>query len=151
MKNSARHLLFPKIVGGHRYRLIIAHKETGRRGLIDYKFFCFNGRTEFLYAMGDRTVGESVKVSILDRDFNKLQVARVGDEDLGYIKKPENYAQMLTIADKLAADFPHVRVDLYNIEGRICFGELTFYNASGYMKYEPDEFDIKIGESWELF
>ena len=52
---------------------------------------------------------------------------------------------MITVAEKLASDFPFVRVDLYNINGRIVFGELTFYPWSGYVKFEPDEFDFSLG------
>lgn len=57
---------------------------------------------------------------------------------------------MIKVAEKLSEDFPHVRVDLYNDNGKILFGEMTFYNASGYMEYDPDSFDIEIGNRWSL-
>jgi len=57
---------------------------------------------------------------------------------------------MKEIAEKLSEDFPHVRVDLYNIKGRVIFGELTFYNASGYTVFKPDEFDFILGEQFKL-
>lgn len=119
-------------------------------GLLDYKFFCFDGKTEFLYVMGNRKIGDSVCVNIYDRDFNLLPVQRVGDKPLQNIYKPDNYEEMRAIAEQLASDFPHVRVDLYDINNRVYFGELTFYNASGYMQYEPDEFDISVGEKFHL-
>lgn len=100
--------------------------------------------------MGDREVGEKVRVRLLDRNFQKLPVLRVGDEDIGDVQKPKGFEQMLAVAERLAAEFPHVRVDLYNVEGRTWFGEMTFYNASGYMKYDPDSFDSKIGEKFRL-
>jgi hypothetical protein len=50
----------------------------------------------------------------------------------------------------LSADFPHARVDFYDIDGKIVFGEITFFNASGYMKFEPDEFDYELGDKFEL-
>ena len=118
--------------------------------LIDYKFFCFGGKAAFVYAMGDRDVGTSVKVSLFDRDFNKLPVRRVGDADFDGVRKPENYAELLATAEKLSEDFPHVRVDLYDVDGRILFGELTFFNASGYMQYDPDSFDLEMGEKFVL-
>ena len=138
---------------GKRHRIIIeqyidAGESAG--GLIDYKFFCFNGKVEFLYVMGDRAVGESVKVSMFDRNFNKLPVLRVGDQAFAQAKKPENFEEMIRIAEKLSEDFPHVRVDLYNVSGKILFGELTFYNASGYMQYDPDSFDLDMGKKWKL-
>ena len=137
---------------GKKHRIIIEQllEADEQHGLLDYKFFCFEGKTEFLYVMGDRKVGEKVKVRLLDREFNRLPVLRVGDADLGEVEKPNNFSQMLMIAQKLSEDFPHTRVDLYNIDGRILFGELTFYNASGYMNYEPDEFDYDIGNKFKL-
>lgn len=54
------------------------------------------------------------------------------------------------MAEKLAEDFLHVRVDLYIINGETLFDELTFYNASGYMKYNPDNFDSTVGEYFNL-
>lgn len=147
-KNSGREWPY---YSGKKHRIVIEKLlESGdsQTGLVDYKFFCFNGKVEFIYVMGDREVGKSVKVSIFDRDFNKLPVLREGDEEYADASKPEQYDAMARIAEKLSEDFPHVRVDLYNVDGHIYFGELTFFNASGYMKYEPDSFDIEIGNRW---
>ena len=114
-------------------------------GLIDYKFFCFDGKVEFLYVMADRKVGNSVSVGIYDRDFKLLPVQRTGDALLADIPRPANFEELIVTAEQLASVFPHVRVDLYDQHEQIRFGELTFYNASGYMKYEPDEFDYTVG------
>ena len=119
-------------------------------GLIDYKFFCFDGMTEFVYAMGDREIGQKVRVGLFDRSFNKIPVLRDGDEDIGRVSVPQNYSGLLKTAELLAAEFPHVRVDLYDVNGKIYFGELTFFNASGYMKYKPDDFDLIIGKKFKL-
>ena len=100
--------------------------------------------------MGERIIGESVKVGIFDEKFNLLPVRRVGDELYKEFIKPDNYEEMKRITEILAQDFPHVRVDLYSVNNKILFGELTFYNASGYMKYEPDEFDYNIGKKFKL-
>jgi hypothetical protein len=118
--------------------------------LIDYKFFCFNGRTEFLYVMGNRETGSSVSVKLFDRDFNPLSVKRIGDAILENVRKPLNFAELRQVAEKLSEEFQHVRVDLYDENNRIRFGELTFYNASGYMRYEPDEFDYDVGKMFRL-
>ena len=136
--------------GGYNYRMILTTTEPVNHGLLDYKFFCFNGTTEFIYVMGDREGGERVKVRLRDREFKRLPVLRVGDADIGEVSEPQNYQDMLMVAEKLAEDFPHVRVDLYNIGGEILFGELTFYNASGYMQYEPDNFDYMVGSKFHL-
>lgn len=136
--------------GGYSYKLIITQKAPVNHGLMDYKFFCFDGRTEFVYVMGDRAVGEKVRVRLMDRNFNRLPVLRVGDADIGEVIKPQNYLEMLNVAEKLAEDFPHVRVDLYSVGRSVLFGELTFYNASGYMNYDPDSFDVDIGKKFKL-
>ena len=128
---------------------IIAEKLLGNNheeGLCDYKFFCFNGEPEFLYVIDDRKLGEYAHLAVYDKNFNKLPYYRKDELRLEQvIPKPSNYEEMLTIARTLSADFPHVRVDLYNIDGRIVFGELTFYDGSGYFSYEPDNFDYEVG------
>ena len=83
--------------------------------------------------------------------YQKLSVTRVGDEPSGKLpEKPESFGEMVRLAETISAPFPHVRVDLYNIGGVIRFGELTFFNASGYMCYEPDSFDAEIGKRFSL-
>jgi len=161
-QKQAVKLIGPKVKGsgrewpyysGKNHRLIIEEmieSNPSEGGLIDYKFFCFNGKVEFLYVMGDREIGKSVKVSLFDRNFVKLPVSRVGDEEFLKARKPENFDEMISVAEKLSEEFPHVRVDLYNVNGKILFGELTFYNASGYMLFEPDSFDVEIGKRWDI-
>ena len=136
---------------GKKHRIIVEKNIKPNNGsLTDYKFFCFNGTVVFVYAMSERLIGESVKVNIYNRNFNKLNVMRVGDLPAGRMCKPKNYFRMVEIAEQLSKDFPHVRVDLYNVNGNILFGELTFYNASGYMKYDPDKFDYMLGNKFIL-
>lgn len=103
-----------------------------------------------MYIMGERIIGKSVKVAILNNDFEMLPVTREGDDIYEDYHKPQNINEMRYIAEQLSEDFPHVRVDLYSTAGHIYFGELTFYNASGYMKYSPDSFDAKMGEYFSL-
>lgn len=132
--------------GNQHNRLIIEKylKEDG--GLTDYKFFCFNGEPKYIHVITGREDDSSARMGVYDVDFHKLPVYRLEQErDLHVLKKPENYDRMVEIARKLSADFPHVRVDLYNIKGKIYFGELTFYEWSGYFNYEPDEFDFQAG------
>lgn len=138
---------------GKRHRVIVEElleADETEGGLVDYKFFCFHGEVEFFYVMGDRKVGSSVSVTIFDRNKKELPVKRVGDVLYENAKIPDNIDRMIDIAKRLSSDFPHVRVDLYNVKGQIFFGELTFYNASGYMQYDPDDFDITIGECFDI-
>lgn len=118
----------------------------------DYKFFCFEGRVEFLYVMknyvDDHSMGEC---SFFTREFEKLPYRRSEFRPIeGTVPRPENFDRMIEIAEILAADFPHVRVDLYNLRGEIIFGELTFYPASGYTVFVPDEFDFIMGAKFQL-
>ena len=113
---------------------------------MDYKFFCFNGVPKYLYVVTDRKPGEYAFFGVYDIDFNKLPVYRCDERrQEKTVPKPKNYEKMVEVARKLSEDFPEVRVDLYNIDGKIYFGELTFYDGSGYFHYDPDEFDFEMG------
>lgn len=119
--------------------------------LIDYKFFCFNGKVFCLYVIIGRFLPDGMMLGIYDKDFKKLPYRRSDIRDINRpIDKPKNLEEMIKIAEILSSDFPHVRVDLYNIDGVIFFGELTFYDGSGYKGYIPDEFDYIIGDKFIL-
>jgi len=122
-----------------------------KHGLVDYKFFCFNGRAEYLYVMSDRVFGKDAALAIYDRNFNKTDYYEKGERrSTDILPRPKNYLKMLEIADKLSEDFPQVRVDLYNIDGSIYFGELTFYDESGYVRFDPDSFDYVLGDLFKI-
>lgn len=119
--------------------------------LIDYKFFCFKGEPFYLYVIIERFLPGGAKLGIYNIEFNKLPYKRPDIEPINReIKKPNNFDRMIEIVRVLSRDFPHVRVDLYNINGQIYFGELTFYNGSGYNIYFPEEFDFIVGDKFEL-
>lgn len=119
--------------------------------LIDYKFFCFYGEPKFLYVLKDRFSHKGLKLGVFDLDFKQLRRFRSDIEPLiEPVSRPENFEKMIEIARSLSAPFPHVRVDLYNVDGEIYFGELTFYDGSGYFKTDPDFFDFEIGDMFDL-
>lgn len=120
-------------------------------GLVDYKFVCFNGKVAILYVMCDRVVGQEVKLGIYNRNLERLAVSELTEKviDFDFIF-PDNMYEMIEIAEKLAKPFPQVRVDLYNNNGKILFGELSFFDESGYMIYDPDSFDFTLGEQFLL-
>ena len=120
-------------------------------GLIDYKFFCFYGKVEYVYGINDRELGQQACLGIFDREFNLLSYKRADESALKRIlKKPTNYEKMIEYAEILSSKFPHARIDLYNQDSKIMFGEITFFDGSGYMKFEPDEFDYILGKSFSL-
>lgn len=139
---------------GKKHRILIEKyidSDADKGGLIDYKFFCFNGKPQYLYVIADRCMGKNAGIGIYNSNFEKLPYKRLDERPLERtIEKPQNYEQMLEIAKKLSEDFPHVRVDLYNQDGKILFGETTFYPGSGYMQFEPEEFDLILGDTFVL-
>lgn len=141
--------------GIEKSRIIIEEfledEETKDEGLRDYKFFCFNGVCQYLYVIAGRNLKSETSFGIFNREFEDTGVYRDGEERLkNNILKPLNFEKMITIAEQLSSDFPHVRVDLYNVNNNIVFGELTFYGASGYVSYSDDSFDFEIGRNWKI-
>ena len=115
--------------------------------LKDYKFFCFDGEPKCLFVASDRmNKGEETKFDFYDLDWNHIPVVNGHPNNPKGIMKPKNFEEMLEIARKLSAGIPHVRVDLYNCNGRIYFGEMTFFHWSGTVAFEPDDLDYKMGE-----
>ena len=138
----------------HFPRRIIIEELIGNntvKDLPDYKFFCFNGRCEMLYVMADRKLGGDVSLGVFTRDFQKLNVCRSDERPMtSEIHKPDGFEKMIEYAERLSKPFPQVRVDLYNVEGNIWFGELTFYDGSGYFSYIPDSFDFELGKNFDF-
>lgn len=117
--------------------------------LRDYKFFCFNGIPKFMFLATDRQINET-KFNFYDMDFNLLPFEQGHPNDLRKIDRPEKFDEMVELSKKLSADIPHVRVDFYEINGKVYFGELTFYHYSGFTKFEPEEWDRKLGDLIDL-
>lgn len=120
--------------------------------LPDYKFFCFNGEPYCLYTMIDYADDHANgKLGFYDMDFTQLPYRRADFAPITKeLPKPKNFDLMVEYARILSQDFPHVRVDFYDIDGQIVFGELTFHNAGGYTVFEPDEFDFIMGGKFTL-
>lgn len=139
---------------GKKHRIIIEKyidSDEDMGGLIDYKFFCFDGKAEFLYVIADRNLGVDAGMGLYDSNFHRIEAKRLDERILErVIKKPDNYEELMKVAEILANNFPQVRVDLYNEEGKIMFGELTFFSGSGYIMFEPDEFDYDLGRCFTL-
>lgn len=128
-------------------RYMIDKKENE---LKDYKFFCFNGKVKFFKVDFDRFTNHHA--NYYDVELNLLPFGEknyLPDREKKIII-PDNINEMIDLAEKLSKNITFVRVDFYNVNGKIYFGEMTFYPASGFGKFEPDEWDEKIGDMLEL-
>lgn len=143
------------VYDGRPHRIIIekyieSDKENG--GLIDYKFFCNYGKTCFLYVIADRNIGHGGAFGVFTPEFKRIEVERADERPLcREIVKPDNYEVMRSIAEQIAKPFPESRIDLYNVNGKIIFGEITFFDGSGYMKFNPDKFDRIFGDLFHFY
>ncbi len=110
----------------------------------DYKFLCFNGKFACMWVDRDRRTDH--KRGFWDKDFNYLPHVSCEYPPLDKpFLLPSNIKKMAEIAEKLSEDFPHARIDLYNVKGKIYFGEITFYFSSGFATFTPDEYDFYLG------
>lgn len=120
-------------------------------GLVDYKFFCFDGKAEYLYVVTDRVPGSGACVGVYNAQFQRLPVVRKDERPpTRNVQKPRNYETLKQIAEKLADNYPEVRIDLFDQNETILFSEVTFYDGSGYMMFEPDEFDYELGKPFRI-
>ena len=117
-------------------------------GLRDYKFYCFKGYPKVMFIGKDRQ--KEPKFNFYDMEFNKLPFMRGYPNFNEEIEKPEGWDEMVKMAGKLSKDIPQLRVDFYNVNGKIFFGELTFFPGSGMVPFNPIEWDYKLGEMISL-
>ena len=126
-------------------------EDNETKELRDYKFFSFDGVTKALFIATERqNPNEDTKFDFFDIDFNHLPFTNGHPNALVPPAKPVMYDEMVKIANKLSEGLPHVRVDLYEVNGRVYFGELTFTHWSGLVPFDPEEWDLKFGEWLKL-
>ncbi len=112
--------------------------------LKDYKIFCFNGEPKALFVATDRMT--DTKFDFFDVEFNHLPFTNGHPNAEKEIAKPQNLDEMLKAASILSKGIPQVRIDLYNVNGKILFGEMTFSHWSGMVPFEPNKWDERFGE-----
>lgn len=118
--------------------------------LTDYKFYCFNGKPTYCQVIRGRGSNETI-------DFYDVKWNNMGFSGLRPLpnsnldsKKPDKYEEMIDLAKILSENFPFVRVDFYYVNNNIYFGELTFFPHSGMGKFDPPEWDLKLGKLLNL-
>lgn len=112
----------------------------------DYKFFCFNGEPKILYVSeGSHTANQ--RIAFFDMQYNQLPIKRTDYKDYDRLPpKPKNFSKMKRFSAVLSNEIPHLRVDWYDINGKLFFGELTFYTQTGMIPFEDEKWDKKLGD-----
>ena len=117
----------------------------GAQGLFDYKIFCFNGEPKVMFVASDRT-SDNVKFDYFDMQFHHLDIGQKYPHAEAPLRKPKTFEQMIELSKVLSKGFPHVRMDFYEVDGHLYFGEMTFYHFSGFMPFEPAKWDWTFGD-----
>lgn len=130
--------------------IVEEYLENPSGDLIDYKFVTINGKVEWIFVCTDRFKGgqrnSSVKFTNFDAKWNKLPFAYIYPVDPNPIPPPHNLEKMVLLAEKLGKGIPQIRVDFYEVDDKIYFGELTFFTEGGMGKFTPEDWDAKLGE-----
>lgn len=122
----------------------------GADELPDYKFFCFDGKVKMIYVATGRQSGTGLCFDYYDEDFRHLDLVQTHPMATKTPEKPDCFDQMKTLAEKLSLGLPHVRVDFYEVNGRVYFGEFTFFSLGGWAAFHPEEYDYKLGSYLHL-
>ena len=111
---------------------------------------CFDGKVKCSFVCSDRFSKEGLHVTFFDNDWKVLPFERHYPARKEGLPKPKCYDKMLSLAEKLSKDIPFVRVDFYEINGKVYFGELTFYPGSGFEEFTPRSADEWLGSFIKL-
>lgn len=114
------------------------------KSIEDYKFFCFNGEPKVMFVATDRAT--DCKFDFFDMDFNHLDLVNIHPNADKPIPKPEKFEEMKELAAKLSKDMRHVRIDLYELNGKIYFGEYTFFHGGGFQLCHPVKWEQRLGD-----
>ena len=134
-----------------RPRLLIEEYLGPESGVpTDYKFHCFDGTVGFIQEHIGR-YSDDVRVNLYDREWVRFGVEYAGFRNTQDASpRPANFEEMVRVAEALSSGFDFIRVDLYDLGGRVVFGELTNYPMAFYAKFEPASFDQQFGALWTI-
>ena len=128
-------------------KLMIDEKQP-EKSIEDYKFFCFNGEPRVMFIATDRRT--DCRFDFFDMDFQHLDIVNIHPNSDKPIPKPAMFEEMKEIAATLSKGMRFVRIDLYELNGNIYFGEYTFFHGGGFRLCEPPEWERKLGDWIEL-
>ncbi len=118
---------------------------------VEYKLFCFNGKLKMILVCKGKAHATGVRTNdFLDENFNRIPVRSLNPNSSGELVCPAEMPEMKRIAEYLSENIPVLRVDFYLLEGKIYFGELTFFHNSGMCAFTPAEYDRTFGDWIEL-
>lgn len=127
-------------------------KDKNKSVLDDYKIYCFNRNNKFkcfVQVIAERKNG-SYKADFYSENWENLGFYLGGELMENKLTEPKNLKEMIKISKKLSEDFDYARIDLYNLDGKIYFGEITFCPNSGLKSFKPDnKWDEKLGSYWD--
>ncbi|MCI8642037.1 MAG: glycosyl transferase [Lachnospiraceae bacterium] len=137
-------------------RIIVEKLLLDSKGHIpnDYKFHFINGKLEFIYCSIDRE-GENYR-SIYDPEWNRMDIEWVAKKDIRGqmvgkdIDCPNNFERMREIGEQIAKKFSYVRVDFYEVDGKLYYGEITLHHGSGFDIFRPEKYDLEFGKKLRL-
>ena len=118
--------------------------------IYDYKFMCFGGKAKCFFVTIDRNRESGLKLNFYDMNWQQLPFKRVYPNFTTPIRKPSNFDKMVELAERLAEGFTFVRVDLYDVNNTIYFGEMTLYPGAGFERFTPEKWDYILGEWMEI-
>lgn len=119
--------------------------------LTDYKWFCFNGEPQFLYISHGLANHETATIDFYDINHRRMPFKRTDyKSSTTDAPKPRCHDEMIDIAGKLSKNIPFVRIDLYEINGKVYFSEITFSPCAGWLPFDPQEWDYKLGKYIKL-
>lgn len=133
---------------------IIAEEYIGEiddtESIIDYKFLCFGGKVKCSFTCTNRGRKGGLRVTFYDREWNKMPFERHYPSEAIPMPRPGKYEEMVAMAERLSEGICFVRVDFYQVDNKVLFGEMTFYPGDGYEEFTPEEWDYRLGEWIDL-
>ena len=117
-------------------------------GITDYKYFCFNGEPKLLYISIGLDNHPTAKISFYDLLGNEMPFHRSDYEPYHNASMPDKSKELIELSHRIATHIgsPFVRVDFYAERGKIYFSEITFFPCAGFLPFDPEEWDLKLGE-----
>jgi hypothetical protein len=114
---------------------------------IDFKCYCFNGKVKLIQRIEDILCSSQVTCDYFDENWNLVHIQNpYRNQPFVQVEKPSVFDDMIKYAETLAKGIPFVRVDFMVWGNRIFFGEMTFFDWAGFIKFTPDEWNYKLGD-----